>query len=67
MVVCDTCFTMHDRHVKAVWRVRVNERHVGEACGEHLEEFLRGNLPRISREGLIEGFHVSPLWTQMGE
>ena len=30
MVVCDTCFTMHDRHVKAVWRVRVNVRRADE-------------------------------------
>lgn len=67
MILCDTCFTLHDRHVKAVWRVWVNDRHVGEACGEHLEEFLRGNLPRISRDRLVDGFHVRPLWAQTGE
>jgi hypothetical protein len=67
MVVCDTCFTMHDRRVDAAWRVRSDDRNIGEACMEHLAEFLRGNLHRLSRTGPLDGFHVIPLRAQTGE
>lgn len=70
MALCDTCFTMHDRHVRALYRVWAANDYVGDACGRCLSGFLRGNLHRLSRSGLPghpNSFHVRPLWPQMGE